>query len=417
MTLPCPRRAVRASLLPWLALGVACDGAPAPAARVFPAVSALPERSEPPDPFLTFFEPRAIETAEAWEAQRVPELRELFQHYVYGFFPPAPTVKSRVRIEGAPLFEGRVRYRELELELTPAVRVRLALFLPPERAAPPVFLALNPCGNQSLVADEPVASTEAWRSPSCPPGRGGHADRWPVETIVARGYALATFHESEIDPDDPADERFSDGLHPHLSPGVGFRTQWARIAAWAFGLSRAVDHLVHEAEVDGARIIVTGHSRRGKAALLAAAFDPRIAMAIPHQSGTGGATLSRDNTGESIERINAAFPAWFNRIFPEFAGQETRLPIDQHLLLGLVAPRPLLVTNGADDFHANPAGALRAVRAAAPIYELYGRGGLMLEEDGRPSLEGRLAWHERPGGHSTGLEDWLVFLEFADRHL
>lgn len=371
---------------------------------MFPEVGRLPVQVEAPDPFLSFFDRQPITTAEEWREIRTPELRDLFQHYIYGYFPAAVRPEVRVGIEGVSLFEGRVTYREVELALTPEVIVHLGLFLPSGSVAPPVFLALNPCGNASFVADEQVPVTEGWRSPSCPAGRGGRADRWPVEAIAARGYALATFHESEIDPDDPADERFADGVHPHIPSGQGFRTQWARIAAWAYGLSRAVDYLETASEVDGSRIAVVGHSRRGKAALLAAAFDARIAMAIPHQSGTAGATMSRDNSGESIEMINAAFPAWFNRNFPEFAGQEDRLPIDQHLLLGLVAPRPLLVTNGADDFHANPAGALRSVELATPIYELMGG-------------EGRVVWHERPGGHSLGLEDWLVFMDFADQHL
>lgn len=390
-------------LIPLLGV-VACTGELEPPPRVFPEVAALPVLPAPPDPFISFFDAKLITSADEWTSIRAPELRELFQHYIYGFFPDAVTVTARVRVEGASLFEGRVIYREIELELHPEVHVHLGLFLPPGVNKPPVFLALNPCGNSSLVEDEQVPAAEAWQSPSCPTGRGGRADRWPVQEIVARGYALAVLHESELDPDDPADERFADGVHPHIPSGVGFSTQWARIAAWAYGLSRAMDYLETSSEVDGARVAVTGHSRRGKAALLAAAFDSRFAMAIPHQSGTAGATMSRDNTGESIEMINTAFPAWFNRNFPLFAGQEDRLPIDQHLLLGLVAPRPLLVTNGADDFHANPAGALKSVELATPIYERLGGAG-------------KISWHERPGGHSLGLEDWLVFMDFADQHL
>jgi hypothetical protein len=399
----------------WTVLPLLIASCGAPAEVRFPELAELSASAEAPDPLVTFFDPRPIEDTAGWEQIRRPELQRLFEHYVYGLAPEAPPVSVVLEEPELLLFEGRVRYRGLRIELPPAPPIHLALFLPPGPEPAPVFLALNPCGNHTLLADERIRASDAWVSVSCPRGRGGRAERWPIEAIIGRGYALATFHESDVDPDDPSDERFADGIHPHLRPAADFRTQWGTLAAWAFGLQRAVDALLEEPAVRGDRIIVTGHSRRGKSALLAAAFDPRIAMAIPHQSGTGGATMTRGTTGESVGFINETFPNWFNNLFPEFAGNEDKLPIDQHLLIALVAPRPLLVTNGAGDTHADPMGALRAVEHAEIVYRLYGAG-IARDSSAAPTLDGHLAWHQREGGHSVGAADWEVFMDFADRH-
>ncbi len=400
----------RATILTAL-LAVACSGE---TPRVFPPAAELPLREALPDPFVTFFGEERVESADDWQKVRRPELIELFEHYVYGVAPDAPAITARVETPDVEIAPGVV-HRGVEITLSPdAPRIHLGLFLPAGVSDPPVLLALNPCGNQSLVESEAVRFTESFRALGCGAERGSRQERWPVFEIVGRGYALATFHESDVDPDDPDDERSLDGVHPHFDSGEGFRTAWGRLAAWAWGLSRAVDYLGTDTSVDATRIVVAGHSRRGKTALLAAALDERIAIAIPHQSGTGGASLSRDNTGESVGVITTLFPNWFDDVFATFADQEARLPVDQHLLITLVAPRPVLVTNGVEDLRADPMGALGAVRAAAPVYTLLGSRGLVLE-DGRPSLDGPLSWHERTGGHSLEPRDWYTFMDFADR--
>src|SRR6185295_17054443 len=186
--------------------------------------------------------------------------------------------------------------------------------------------------------------------------RGTWVDRWDIEKIIDRGYAVATCYNGDIDPDRP-DAR---GLQTHF-PQLEFGT----IAGWAWGLSRAVDYLVTDKEIDARRIVVTGHSRLGKAALVAAAFDERIAIAIPHQAGAGGsapsrALIARDkpwNTldtpktkrNETVADLNEKFPHWFNAAFKEFNTQPERLPFDQHCLVALCAPRPVLFTNGRID--------------------------------------------------------------------
>lgn len=384
---------------------------------MFPDADALAPNPDLPDAFVTFFDDEVIRTAKAWRDVRRPELDALFAHYVYGVAPPAPTISAQIETPDVEILPG-VIHRGVAITLAPdAPQIHLALFLPMGVARPPVLLALNPCGNQSLTDAEAVRFTDAYRAVGCGTMRGSRSERWPIADITARGYALATFHESDVDPDDPDDERSLDGVHPYFDSGEGFRTAWGRLAAWAWGLSRAVDYLVSGDEVDGAKIVVTGHSRRGKTALLAAARDERIAIAIPHQSGTGGAALARGNTGESIAVITQLFPNWFDDVYATFADREDRLPIDQHLLIAMVAPRPVLVTNGADDLRADPPASLRAVEAAAAVYELLGAPAIMRGEDGRPTLDGPLSWHERPDGHSLEPRDWTTFMDFADRHL
>jgi hypothetical protein len=303
-----------------LACALAC-GEAEPAPRTYPEVAELPERPELPDPFTTFFEPRVITSADGWREVRRPELQDLFQHYVYGWRPEAPTVTATLETPSAELADGVV-HTGVRLALGDAqVFLHVSVFRPAGAARPPVLLALNPCGNHTLTDAPQVKESEAWAARACP-GRGGRAERWPIAQLVARGYALVTVHESDIDPDDPDDEHALDGVHPHFDPGAGVRTRWARIAAWSWGLSRVLDYIEQAPELDGARVLVTGHSRRGKAALLAAAFDPRFAAAAPHQSGLVGASPCRDAAGETVSVINAAFPSCFNDVFPEFEGRE-----------------------------------------------------------------------------------------------
>jgi hypothetical protein len=249
-------------------------------------------------------------------------------------------------------------------------------------------------------------------------GRGTQTDVWSVEQTIDRGYAVATFYCGDVDPDRP-DAR--QGIQPHLvkaghKPGPH---DWGTIAAWAWGLQRAVDYLVTDPDVDARRVILVGHSRLGKTALLAAAFDERVALAIPLQAGCGGTSPSRGKVGESVKQINTAFPHWFAGAFKEFNDHADRLPFDQNCLVALMAPRPVLLANAVEDTWANPAGQFEVLKAAEPVYRLLGVGGLespRMPEVGRLSA-GKLGYYIRPGRHSMTPQDWQVFADYADRHL
>ena len=187
--------------------------------------------------------------------------------------------------------------------------------------------------------------------------------------------------------------------------------------AWAYGLSRAADYLISDPDIDSARIAVMGHSRNGKAALVAGAFDERFALVISNQSGCGGAAISRRRHGETVERINHNFPHWFNGAFKAFDEQEDHLPTDQHTLLATIAPRPLLICSATGDDWADPEGEFLAAKAASEVYAWLGKDHLgeasMPEEN--QLLNQTVGYHIRPGKHGIGLQDWEVFMDFADK--
>jgi dienelactone hydrolase len=246
-------------------------------------------------------------------------------------------------------------------------------------------------------------------------GRGAQVDVWAIEQSIDRGYAVATFYHGDIEPDRPD---AAEGIRAYYARG---RTayDWGTIAAWAWGVSRAVDYLVTDKSVDPDQIAVVGHSRNGKAALVAAAFDERIALAVPLQAGCGGTAPSRGKIGESVQQINDHFPHWFNAEFKRFNSAPEKLPFDQHSLIALCAPRPVLLANATEDTWANPAGQFEMLQAAAPVYGLL-LGVDALEASAIPEegklVDSVLGFYIRPGKHSMTAADWKVFLDFADKH-
>lgn len=401
----------------------------ADAAEPFPEPSRLPSQPELPDP-LVCFDGHKVASREEWTTKRRPELKALFQHYMYGKFLPAPEqVKAHVRHADTEALGGKATLREIELTVGPpaAPRIHLLLVTPNDRKSPaPVFIGANFCGNHAIVKDPAVHLPTTWMYPApgvkdhraTDLGRGTQADVWPIDAIIGRGYALATFYNGDVDPDRPEARQ---GIQAHLLP-KGEKPgphDGGTIAAWAWGVERAVDYLLTDKDIDRERIIAVGHSRLGKTALLAAAFDERIALAIPHQAGCGGTAPSRGKVGESVRQINDRFPHWFAGAFKEFNEHPDRLPFDQNCLAALVAPRPLLFSNAVEDTWANPDGQFQVLRATSPVYRFLGVEGL--EADKPPPmgkvLESRLGYFIRAGKHSMTREDWKAFLDFADKHL
>jgi hypothetical protein len=414
--------------LTWLAIVVLVPGSIASAGDL-PGVAQLPSRPDLPDPLMTFQGTR-VTSKEQWTEQRRPELKMLIQHYMYGYLPPPARITARIEREDRQALGGKATLKEVTIAFGPpeTPRLHLLLVVPSKRKGPaPVFVGMNFCGNHTLLKDPGVRLPTVWLPGRCPgvkdnrateAGRGAQVDVWALEQSIDRGYAVATFYSGDIDPD-RADVR--EGIQPHLrkaseKPGPH---DWGTIAAWAWGIHRAVDYLVTDQDLDRDRIAVVGHSRLGKTALLAAAFDDRIALAIPHQAGCGGTAPSRGKVGESVKQINTSFPHWFNGTFREFNEQPDRLPFDQHCLAALVAPRPVLFSNAVEDTWANPSGQFQVLQSADPVYRLLGVEGLGAKSMPEPGqlLDSRLGYFIRPGKHSMTREDWQVFLDFADRHL
>jgi len=412
-----------------------------------PPPADLPLQAVLPDPLLTL-DGRKVNTREMWFQERRPELARLFQHYMYGQLPPRPAFSALVERVDTKALAGKATLTEVTLSIgsSNAPPIHLMLVVPNRRANPaPVVLALNYFGNHTLVEDKHVRLPDNWmpqwsgEGAACAQvvdhratdaGRGSWRKFWPVEDLIDRGYSLATFYNGDVYPDTSeasGAQRFFRRPDPAADCGA--------IGAWAWGLQRAVDYLCTAPGIDARRIIVTGHSRTGKAALVAAAFDERIALAIPHQAGCGGSAPSRARIAigkpynsldtlqtkppETVADLNDKFPHWFNARFKEFNSQPDRLPFDQHCLLALCAPRPVLLSNGRADTWINPAGQFEMLRAAAPVYRLLGAGDFTATElppDGR-LIGGVMGYYLRPGAHSLLREDWQVFLDFADKHL
>lgn len=376
------------------------------------------------------FDGRRVLSRSQWINERRPELQRLFQHYMYGAIPPKPA-NTKVSIVGEhhDFLDGKATLKILTLETGPggAPRIDLMLVVPNKRHGPaPVFLAMNFCGNHALTDDRRVPLARGWLYNFCEgctnnaateEARGGQIADWPLRQIVERGYALAAFCSSDVDSDR---KNVSDGIYAWIARNdlaQSNPTDRGSIAAWAWGFHRCVDYLVTDRDVDAGRIASVGHSRNGKAALLAAAFDERIALAIPLQAGCGGTAPSRGKIGETVERINSVFPHWFNALFKQFNDDPERLPFDQNCLVALCAPRPVLFSNAQEDQWANPSGQFEVLQAADPVYRFLGVEGLAAKEMPplRRLVDSRLGYYIREGTHSMTANDWEVFMDFADR--
>ena len=362
---------------------------------------------------LTMGDGRKVESAEQWYSERRPELLGLFETEMFGKAPGAVEGTTwEVVEEDRHALGGKAVRKQVKVDFHRLGRhVTVLMYLPTDAAGKvPVFMGLNFDGNVT-VCDDPaiIAPTpKEIKSYGVYPAvqRGSQASRWPVEEIISRGYGIATFHVSDIDPD--FDDGFRNGVTPYIyREGQTYPEpdQWGTISAWAWGLSRVMDYLETDPDIDAGHVAVIGHSRLGKTALLAGARDERFAMAISNCSGCCGAALSRRNVGETVESITHLFPHWFCGNFFKYADDIDSLPFDQHELLALMAPRPVYVTSAEQDRWADPVGERLALQEAQRVYDFLG-----LER-------GLTGYHIHEGGHGISLVDWEHYLDFADRYL
>jgi hypothetical protein len=386
-----------------------------------------------PDP-LVLADGTPVRDAATWQARRRPELLRLFESEVYGRTPgPPPEVEaSDMRVDREALGGTAVR-TQVTLRLArraDAPAIHLLLYTPAAAPGPvPVVLGLNFNGNQAVSADPGIALASSWlparvrgvvANRATELSRGVEASRWPVPLLISRGYALATAYYGDLDPD--FDDGFQNGVQPlFYRPGQRqpLPGEWGAIGAWAWGLSRMLDYLETRADVDARRAAVIGHSRLGKAALWAGVQDTRFALVIANNSGCGGAALSTRVFGETVAHITSSFPHWFTPAFARYAGREADLPVDQHELLAMVAPRPLYVASAVEDAWADPRGEFLGALGADPVYRLLGAPGLGTKT--MPPVDtpigDTVGYHVRAGGHDVTAYDWAQFLAFADRHL
>ncbi len=359
-----------------------------------------------PDP-LSLEDGSRVSSPEQWFRQRRPQVLEMFRKLVYGRAPVErpDSMTFEVFEEDRQAMDGKAVRKQVRIQFRTErgeLSVKVGILLPNNVDGPvPTFL---------LICNRPPENID--------PLRETKSEFWPAEEIIARGYGAAAFHNADIDPDDF--DGFRNGIHQlYDDPDGRPDDAWGTLCAWAWGASRVMDYFESDAEIDHRRIAVLGHSRGGKTSLWAGARDQRFAMVISNESGCGGAALSKRKYGETVAQINRSFPHWFCTKFRKFDDREEDLPLDQHMLMALIAPRFLYVASADEDLWADPRGEFLAARYSSPVYELLGQEGL--GQTGMPPLDtpvqrGRIGYHVRSGGHNLTLYDWNCFMDFADKH-
>jgi len=367
----------------------------------------------------------------AWSRQR-KEIIRAFKVSEYGDVPDALPVNVEKSESSDVALGGLAHRRQFRLSIPLAgedrMAINLLLYLPAQTACSRLFLGLNFSGNQTICDDPAIPITEEWipniSEPWSPDhyaiesSRGVQSNRWPVEQILSQGWGIATAYYGDICPDDASlyAERLS-----RWPAAADLAHKPGAISLWAWGMSRIMDALEQIPEVDAKRVFLTGHSRLGKTALWGGALDERFSGAFSNDSGCGGASLFQRNFGESIMSMADQFPHWFTPAFYTFANENPRLPVDQHMLLALMAPRPLLVGSAREDLWADPKGEFLATRAASDLYRKLGCPATFPNEmpECNQRVGDRIGYHISPGKHDITPIEWGVLLDFVknNRHI
>ena len=376
---------------------------------------------------LTFADGRKVVSPEMWPERR-REILDIFQREMYGQMPPPSKVYLDQLEEGYSIRKSAVR-RQIRMRFSPdstGPKIDWLIILPRYAKGPvPAIVTLNYCGNHTVLPDKEILLPDYPLSDGEVLERGvlsrtGGKTIYPVDMLLARGYAFVTACYEDVSPD-PLDPKDEDSAYTRIfdlwGPRDPSRTDnTTSLAAWAWALSRAVDMIEQIPELDASRILLSGSSRLGKAALLAAAFDERFAEVVINQTGGGGVPLSKRNFGETVASEVETYPHWFCRAYKKYAGAERKMPFDQHMLLSCIAPRPLLI-EGYDNPWFDTRGEYLSLKAASPVWELLGKEGLpdvpWPDDFSTEAIGPVIGYVRRPGAHGISAQDWTWTLDFS----
>lgn len=378
-----------------------------------------------PDPLSITGE--SITTADQWTKTGRPEVLRLFEEHVYGRVPTL-NIKPRFSIleEDDNALGGKAVRRQVRVYFSAdddGPWMDILLYLPKSKDPAPVFVAYNFYGNHTVASDPAIRLSTSWvrnnkakasvNNRATEDSRGTSEARWGVKSLIDAGYGLAAIYYGDVDPD--FHDEFKNGVHA-LDTHERTGSSWGSVSTWAWGLSRAVDYFESDNSVDHKRVIVMGHSRLGKTSLWAGATDQRFAAVISNDSGCGGAALSRRAFGETVKRINTSFPHWFCKNFRKYNDNESALPVDQHMLAALIAPRPLYIASAEDDKWADPHGEFLSGVHAEPVYRLFSKTGVGTDEFPKVNqpVGDTVRYHVRTGKHDVTDYDWRQYIKFAD---
>jgi hypothetical protein len=349
---------------------------------------------------------KAVTNVATWEKTRRSEVLTLFENNVYGQMPKDfDDIKYTVTNDVPNAMDGKAHLKEVTITVSrssKSVDIHLVLFTPNSRKGPaPAFLLINNRGKSNM---DPTRKTKS--------------EFWPAEMAIDSGYAIAGFVVSDAAPDDK--DTYQNGVLRLYPEQLTMPNGMKAIGAWAWAASRIMDYFKTDKDIDFSKVSAVGHSRGGKTALWVGAEDKRFAMVFASCSGNTGASLSHRKFGETVEIINTHFPHWFNDNYKKYNNNEAALPIDQHMLISLIAPRPVYTTNATKDVWADPLGSYLAVTYAQKVYDLYGKKSALTPQPpavNTPIIRSTQGYHIREGIHNLTAYDWENFIKFANYQL
>ena len=374
---------------------------------------------------------KKIQNPIEWERIRRPEILEHFASQMYGRIPGTlPSPEVRTLEESTLAIEGKAIRKQVQLAFkngADSICMNILIYTPNKKLKAPVFLGYNFAGNYLLHKDpfilidgkkESELTGDSYKKFNVKK-RGERTSRWAIEKIIESGYGLVTLNYNDVDRDK---NDFSDGIHSLLYKSDQIKPeddQWGSISAWAWGMSRVMDYLEKETLIDEKKVILFGHSRLGKTSLWAGALDQRFSMVISNNSGCGGAALSRRRFGEKVSDITKNWSHWFAKNFQKYSENESSLPIDQHMLISLIAPRPVYVASASKDSWADPRGEFISAKQASKVYKLYGMQGIELYDYPKVNtpIHQSIGYHLRDGKHDVTNYDWIQYIKFANMHI